>query len=61
MLCKHFENLVQTLVRSFDLKRGETVVDIGCNDGVLLNNYSNNLKNIVGIDPSDASKKIKNK
>lgn len=35
------------------LHAGDVVVDIGCNDGTLLKNYSNDLLRI-GIDPSDA-------
>ena len=60
-LRNHYKQLVHKLERNNSLKENSTVVDIGCNDGVLLNNYSSNLENIIGIEPSDASKKIKNK
>jgi SAM-dependent methyltransferase len=36
------------------------LLEIGCNDGVFLNNFNeeDNLKNIIGIDPSETIKKI---
>ena len=38
-----------------------TVLDIGCNDGVLLQHYPKNFNKVIGIEPSDASKHIKQK
>jgi len=35
-----------------DLKAGETVVDIGCNDGTLLNSYSVEGLDKIGFDPA---------
>ena len=58
-LRNHYKQLVLKLERNNGLKENSTVVDIGYNDGVLLNNYSSNLENIIGIEPSDASKKLK--
>ena len=37
------------------------MIDIGCNDGILLNQYPKNFINLIGIEPSNASKHIKNK
>ena len=53
--------MVEKLVKDFKVSPSETVLDIGCNDGVLLNNYPKKFENIVGIEPSDASKFIKQK
>ena len=39
----------------------DTVLDIGCNDGILLNHYHGRVLNIVGIEPSNVVKKINNK
>lgn len=60
-LSQHYENLVKKIINKFEIKSGDTVVDIGCNDGVLLNHYRDKSINIVGIEPSNVIKKIKNK
>jgi SAM-dependent methyltransferase len=60
-LKNHYQKLVKSLEKKNNLDDKTTVVDIGCNDGVLLNNYSKRVSNVVGIEPSDAFKKIKNK
>ena len=60
-LYNHYKKLVEKLVKDFKVSPSETVLDIGCNDGVLLNNYPKKFENIVGIEPSDASKFIKQK
>ena len=39
----------------------DTVLDIGCNDGILLENYPKKYNKIVGVEPSNASKYIKQK
>ena len=59
-LQNHYKKLVKTLEKN-NLNNNSTVVDIGCNDGVLLNNYSKKTLNIIGIEPSDAYRKIRNK
>ena len=60
-LSNHYKKLVNKLVRSYDIFSSDSVLDIGCNDGVLLKHYPKNFKNVIGIEPSDASKHIKQK
>lgn len=48
----HYANLAQLLTKRFELKKGDTVVDIGCNDGILLHGYTLPGINRVGIEPS---------
>ncbi len=60
-LQNHYMKLVKDLENKNNLNNESTVLDIGCNDGVLLNNYSKRILNVVGIEPSNAFKKIKNK
>lgn len=43
-------NIVDSAKRYVQLKRGDIVVDIGCNDGTLLDNYNKKLFR-VGFDP----------
>ena len=60
-LTDHYKKLVNKLVRKYKILPKDSILDIGCNDGVLLNHYPKNFKNIIGIEPSDAVKKIKQK
>ena len=60
-LSNHYNILVNGLEKKYNLKNNSTVVDIGCNDGVLLCNYSKKINNLIGVEPSNAYKKIKDK
>ncbi len=57
----HYQKLCNFLISKFKLKQKDILVDIGCNDGILLNKYSSKFSNLVGIEPSNASKHIKDK
>lgn len=58
-LCKHFNTYANMIINKYNPK---TILEIGCNDGVLLKQIYNlnNKINCVGIDPSDTIKKIDN-
>ncbi len=60
-LVLHYKKLVEKLVSKFKLTSNDLILDIGCNDGVLLNNYPLNINQIYGYEPSNAYKHIKNK
>ena len=60
-LSNHYKELVETLLKNYNILSTDTVLDIGCNDGVLLKHYPKNFNNVIGIEPSDASKHIKQK
>ena len=60
-LSNHYKNLVDKLIKNYKVVPTDSVLDIGCNDGILLNHYPKNFKNIIGVEPSDASKHIKQK
>ncbi len=51
-LKEHYASLAQILTTRFNLKAGDVVVDIGCNDGILLDGYL--LPGLVrlGVEPS---------
>ena len=60
-LSHHYKELVETLLKNYNILSTDTVLDIGCNDGILLKHYPKNFNNVIGIEPSDASKHIKQK
>ena len=47
--------------QKYKLKSSELILDIGCNDGILLNQYNRKFNNLLGVEPSSASQFIKNK
>lgn len=51
-LVQHYGRLAEAVTARFGLKAGDVVVDVGCNDGILLNGYT--LPNLVrvGVEPS---------
>lgn len=55
-LKKHYAQLAEFLVHRFGLGAGDLVVDIGCNDGILLNGYPGNDLLKVGVEPSKVGK-----
>ena len=60
-LSDHYKQLVEKLIKNYNILPGNTVLDIGCNDGILLNHYPKNFNNVLGVEPSDAHKHIKQK
>ena len=53
-LKRHFDELSRTLTRRLDLPKGALIVDIGCNDGTLLEAFRRNSVDpeVVGVDPA---------
>lgn len=51
-LVKHYASLAEAATSRFALKAGDVVVDIGCNDGILLNGYQLAGLVRIGVEPS---------
>lgn len=54
-LKESFENLVDNLVKRFNLSGSDFAIDIGSNDGTLLSYYFPHKVKILGIDPSSST------
>mgnify|MGYP001162127896 CR=1 FL=1 len=52
-LRNHYTHLTEMLTRRFEISSGDTVVDIGCNDGIILNTFKTEGLNTVGVEPSE--------
>ena len=50
----HLNGIVNDVKSRIKLKSGDICIDIGCNDGTLINSYPDDGLIKVGIDPSDA-------
>lgn len=60
-LVNHFSDMANDISKRFDLKSGDLVVDIGCNDGIALNSYNIEGLNLLGVEPSNVADIAKNK
>ena len=60
-LVNHFKKFTSSIVNELDLKDGDLVVDIGCNDGVTLESYPDIGLVKVGVEPSSVGQIAKNK
>jgi len=49
---KHLKNLVTYALKFTSFKKNDAIVDIGSNDGTLLNFFNKNNKKLYGIDPT---------
>ena len=49
---KNLKEIVQEAIYKVDLNHNDTVLDIGCNDGTLLQNYSQLSVQAIGFDPA---------
>jgi len=60
-LVNNFQNLVEKIVGKFNLSKGDFVIDIGGNDGTLLENYLKYNLKVLNVDPSKAAEKAAEK
>lgn len=55
----NFLELVEKIVAAYKLQKGDLAIDIGANDGTLLQNYLPHDISILGIDPSSVAQNAK--
>jgi hypothetical protein len=58
-LCQHYEGLVADALRRFGPGDDSLMVDIGCNDGVLLKGYPPGRFRLLGVEPSSVGEYAK--
>ena len=50
-MSQHLKGILRFASDLVNLNKGDNILDIGCNDGTLLNHYPKDLYNLIGIDP----------
>ena len=60
-LKNHFQLLAQKLINEFNLNENNFVVDIGANDGTLLEGYLPRKIKVLGVEPSSVAKTLEEK
>jgi hypothetical protein len=55
-LCAHFQTLVDGLLTRWRPAEGAVIVDVGANDGVMLDRYPAGRFRLVGVEPSSAGR-----
>ena len=59
VLISHFANYADKMIKKFNLKKKDKILDIACNDGTFLENFVNKkFKNVVGVEPALNLRKI---
>lgn len=56
MLIRNFRELADQLEKKFNLQTRDLIVDIGSNDGTLLQGFKDKGMHVLGIEPTDAAK-----
>lgn len=51
-LIQHYQTLVDYLIGRFKPKESSCFLDIGCNDGIMLNRYPKSAGKTIGVEPS---------
>lgn len=60
-LVRHYNEMINNSCERFKLNKKDLILDIGCNDGIILDCYKKKYQNLLGIEPSSAGKIAKKK
>lgn len=59
---ENFKNLSFNISKNYNLNKNDLIVDVGCNDGSLLNEFKTlGFKKLLGVEPTDTVNKAKKK
>jgi SAM-dependent methyltransferase len=53
MIREDLKDIVENIKNKSDLNNGDIIIDIGCNDGTMLEFYDNPKLNLIGFEPSE--------
>jgi SAM-dependent methyltransferase len=56
MLIINFQELAETLEKKYRLKNDDLIIDIGSNDGTLLNGFKKKGMRVLGVEPTNAAR-----
>ncbi len=56
MLIRNFRTLADKVIPEYKIKHGDLVIDIGSNDGTLLQGFKEKGMRVLGVEPTDAAK-----
>ena len=60
-LVNHYKKMILKIKKEYELKKKDLILDIGCNDGIILDCYGKNYTNLKGVEPSSAGKYARKK
>ena len=61
VIIDHLYDIADRICKKFEIKKDSLVIDVGSNDGTLLQGYKNNDMQVLGIDPAKEIAKEANK
>ena len=56
MLVRNFRQLADEASKRYDLKKGDLVIDLGSNDGTLLQGFKDKEMRVLGVEPTNVAK-----
>lgn len=55
-LVEYLNNMSKSLISKYNLKNGDLVIDLGCNDGTLLSGFKEHGIKVLGVEPTNIAK-----